>query len=67
MTSALSRRLDRLDHGNWRNRHVEDMTDEQLWQAIASGMPNPANFLERVKGMTDEEEVKLLNRLIAGE
>jgi hypothetical protein len=59
--------VNRLDHGGWRNRDPERMTDDQLMQAIASHMPDPADFLERFKAMNFEQQGELLDRLIAGE
>jgi hypothetical protein len=66
---ALSRRLSRLDHGNWRNRELENLTDEELHGAIASHMPDPdpEAWLARWNAMTFEEQGDELRRIIERE
>jgi hypothetical protein len=59
--------VDRLDHGNWRHRHIENMTDDQLWQAIASHMPDPSAFFDRLRTMDYDQQGELLRSLRKGE
>jgi len=66
MVSSLTRRLDRLDRGIWRNRDIENMTDDQLNRAIASHMPDPEAWLSRWNAMSFDQQGVELKRMMEG-